>query len=147
MEVYIGRYKILADRNELIKYQLGKSKRIKLEPLPMKVLTMLIKNKGKVVHRSSFIDEIWDKNDNVGEKALNKCISRIRDVFEGENIIETIPKSGYSLTTSPRISSGLFDKIDKVKLKIVLIFIGLVLLILILIKSHILHIVTHRLFG
>jgi hypothetical protein len=72
----------------------GKS--IRLEPRLMKLLFLLIENRGQVVKRELIINQVW--NDYPGaEEGLNQAISGLRKFLEDDQkkIIETIPKNGY----------------------------------------------------
>ena len=82
---------LLPDRNELRNKKTGDSK--SLEPRLVKILTILLKRQGKVVTRQSLINSIWG-NYNSGEELLTHSISMIRKQV-GNDLIRTIPKSGY----------------------------------------------------
>lgn len=89
-----NRFSVDASRNEVS----DKMKRdpIRLEPRLVKLLCLLIENRGRIVKRELIIKEVWDDYPGAGE-SLNQAISGLRKLLEDhqKNIIETIPKSGY----------------------------------------------------
>ena len=50
----------------------------KTEHLLAKLLEILAENAGSVIHREAFISKIWYGNDNVGNPALTKAVSKLR---------------------------------------------------------------------
>lgn len=63
---------------------------------------LLLLHKGKLVARQDFINEVWEGNTWVGEKALTRNISRLRSLLKQYGLeqwcqIKTHPKKGYSL--------------------------------------------------
>src|SRR5439155_24551848 len=60
-----------------------------LEPRVMQVLVALYRGGGDVVTRDQLIDSCWDGRI-VGDNALHRVISRIRDVA-------SIPQSGFAI--------------------------------------------------
>jgi TolB-like protein/DNA-binding winged helix-turn-helix (wHTH) protein/Flp pilus assembly protein TadD len=85
--------------------------RVKLQPQPSKVLTLLVSRAPKLVTREEIFEEIW--GDTVVEESnLNFCIKQIRialgDEAETPQYIETVPKRGYRFihhveATSPQV--------------------------------------------
>ncbi|TDF35012.1 hypothetical protein EYS14_21785 [Alteromonadaceae bacterium M269] len=69
--------------------------------LPFKthsVLMALLDEPGVLVSREKLIDEVWDGNFLVGDKALTQAIWTLRKLFDQhDDLIETVPKSGYIL--------------------------------------------------
>ncbi len=63
------------------------------------VCELLLENRGRIVTREMFLDQIWDARENyVDESTLNVHISRIRSKlgnFQGTSYIETIKGFGY----------------------------------------------------
>lgn len=72
-----------------------------LEPRIMQVLVVLARADGNVVSRADLIDRCWGGRI-VGENAVNRVMSRIRNLAEtmgaGSFRLETITKVGYRLT-------------------------------------------------
>lgn len=63
---------------------------------------LLLLRKGKLVSRQTFVDEVWEGNVWVGEKALTRNISRLRSLLNTHGLgqscrIKTHPKKGYSM--------------------------------------------------
>ena len=71
-----------------------------LEPRVMRVLVALARAKGKVLSRDDLIELCWD-GQIVGDNAIDRVISRIRQVFAelaGDTVrVETITKVGFRL--------------------------------------------------
>lgn len=88
------RFKVDASRSEVSDKMTGKS--IRLEPRLMKLLNLLIENRGQTVKRELIIKEIWDDYPGA-EEGLNQAISGLRKLLEDDQkkIIETLPKTGY----------------------------------------------------
>ena len=68
---------------------------------------LLLLHKGKLVARQDFVNEVWEGNTWVGEKALTRNISRLRSLLKQHGLeqwceIKTHPKKGYSLNIEPR---------------------------------------------
>lgn len=64
---------------------------------------LLLLRKGQLVPRQAFVDEVWEGNAWVGEKALTRNISRLRSVLKTYQLdrycdIHTHPKKGYSMS-------------------------------------------------
>ena len=71
----------------------------RLEPRVMQVLVALARAEGSVVSRDDLIASCWGGRI-VGEDAINRCVARLRRLFEtsGSNAsISTFPKVGYRL--------------------------------------------------
>ncbi len=71
---------------------------VHLEPLVVKTLAFLIRNRNQVVSKDDIVEAVWGHND-VSDAALTRCIFEIRRAF-GDNarapkVVETIPKVGY----------------------------------------------------
>ncbi len=63
---------------------------------------LLLLQKGKLISRQTFVDEVWEGNVWVGEKALTRNISRLRTLLKEHGLdqscsIKTHPKKGYSM--------------------------------------------------
>lgn len=71
-----------------------------LEPLPMRVLSVLAAHRNEVLSAERITDWVWGPN-HVGESPVAHAIARIRRALGDDprhpTYIETIPKSGYRL--------------------------------------------------
>lgn len=78
---------------------------VKLQGKSIHVLAHLAANHTKVVSREELIDEVWNGNVYVGEKALTNAIWQLRNTFktngESSQVVETIRGIGYRLVDSP----------------------------------------------
>lgn len=75
-------------------------RRIKLQPQPSKVLTILASRPGETVTREEIQQQVWGEELFVDfERGLNVCIQQIRgalnDDADAPRFIETLPKRGY----------------------------------------------------
>ncbi|WP_240036214.1 winged helix-turn-helix domain-containing protein [Pseudoalteromonas sp. A757] len=90
-----------------------------VQPKFIEVLTVLARAYPRVVTREEIIEQVWDGNLFVGEKALTNAIWHLRKTFktllaisEEEReaseleIIETIRKSGYRLKVAPTFTNA-----------------------------------------
>lgn len=71
---------------------------IELTKNEMRILTFLIKNKGKIVSRDSLISDLWESEEFIDDNTLTVNITRIRKKLEDcgiENIIKTKRGQGY----------------------------------------------------
>lgn len=86
---------VLEQRSEKVMLE---EKEIKLTKIEYKILTLLVGNAGKVVHRFQIIDEIWGEETDITTRAVDMHIHRIRSKHnELEKRIETIYQRGYRL--------------------------------------------------
>ena len=74
--------------------------RVRLQPQPLKVLSMLLERAGEVVTREEIQAQIWGNETFVDfERGLNYCIKQIRaalnDDAETPRFVETLPRRGY----------------------------------------------------
>lgn len=83
-----GQYLINPDRNEI--------NEMKVEPRLIKLLCLLMENKGNLVSRTYIIETVWNGYGG-GNEGLTQAISFLRKLFNDtdKTIIETISKSGY----------------------------------------------------
>ncbi len=92
----LGEWRVHADTNEVIR----PGERVRLEPKVMDVLVLLLRNRGRVVPRSEFLDAVWP-GVVVGDEALSQAVIKLRralrDDARSPRYIETIPKRGYRL--------------------------------------------------
>ncbi|MCG8464311.1 MAG: winged helix-turn-helix domain-containing protein [Xanthomonadales bacterium] len=63
------------------------------------VLMQLLDQQNKLVTREQLIEQVWEGNFLVGDKAISTAIWKLRKVLEGSSVsIDTIPKKGYRLS-------------------------------------------------
>ncbi len=87
------------------------SRSIRLEPRVMQVLVALARARGAVVSRDDLIASCWGGRI-VGEDAINRCIARLRRLFEatGSGVsISTFSKVGYRLDLAGDETGGLLS--------------------------------------
>jgi TolB-like protein len=82
---------------------------VALEPKTFDVLTMLVRNGGRLVTKQQLLDGVWPSSF-VAEEILSVHIARLRkalgDREGGAQYIETVPRSGYRFTTTPVTIGG-----------------------------------------
>jgi TolB-like protein/DNA-binding winged helix-turn-helix (wHTH) protein/Tfp pilus assembly protein PilF len=79
--------------------------RLKLQPQPFKVLSILASRPGEAVTREEIQQQVWGSETFVDfERGLNVCVQQIRaalgDDPEAPRFIETLPKRGYRFLAS-----------------------------------------------
>lgn len=77
-----------------------------IQPKQMDVLCYLAQQYPNIITRQELIDNVWNGNQNVGEKSLTNTIWHLRqELQESETdsvIIETIRRAGYRLLVEPK---------------------------------------------
>ena len=72
---------------------------VKLEPLPTRLLTVLIERAGHVVLRSELLRMAWPEGTRGTERGLNTAVRQVRgalgDSAERPRFVETVPRRGY----------------------------------------------------
>ena len=66
----------------------------------LKIITLLVKNKGRIVSREEIMNDLWDSEEFIDDNTLTVNITRIRKKLEEiglKNIIETKRGQGYIL--------------------------------------------------
>jgi DNA-binding winged helix-turn-helix (wHTH) protein len=91
-----GDFELDLDREELRR----DGRRVKLQPQPFKVLTLLVTHAGRQVTREEIRRHVWPDGTFVDyEQGVNFCIKQVRealrDVAERPVYIETVPRRGY----------------------------------------------------
>jgi Tol biopolymer transport system component len=85
--------------------QFDQNAKISMQPKQIDVMYYLASNYPRVITREELIDNVWQGNVGVGEKALNNTIWHLRQtllqVSAQEGVIETIRKAGYRLLIEP----------------------------------------------
>jgi TolB-like protein/DNA-binding winged helix-turn-helix (wHTH) protein len=94
--VQFGVFELDLLRGELRK----KGVKIKLQDQPLKVLRLLLENRGEIVNREQLRDHIWPANTFVEfDQGLYSAIARLRDTLgdtsESPRFIETVARRGY----------------------------------------------------
>ena len=83
------------------RYQLRKGDRVlKLEKIPMEILTLLVESNGQLVNRDQIIERIWGKGVFLDtEHGINTAIRKIRQALgdnpEQPRFVETVTGKGY----------------------------------------------------
>ena len=85
--------------------------KIKLQEQPLRILEMLLANRGELVTREELRSKLWPSNSFVDfEHGLNKAINKLREALgdsaENPRFVETIPRRGYRLVSTPEKASG-----------------------------------------
>jgi len=93
-------------------FELRRGRRtIKLERIPLKVLLLLIQERGKVVTREGIADRIWGKAvfvdvDNGINTAIRKIRQALNDDPQGPRFVETIAGIGYRFIAALEPTDG-----------------------------------------
>jgi DNA-binding winged helix-turn-helix (wHTH) protein/tetratricopeptide (TPR) repeat protein len=74
---------------------------VALPPKTFEVLTLLVRRAGSLVDRDTLMRELWPDSF-VEEANVARHIWTLRQVFGGEEFIETVPKRGYRFTAPVR---------------------------------------------
>ena len=78
---------------------------VRLQPRIVEVLQRLAETPHELVSREELLEVGWDDGYHVSDEALTKAISLLRKAFsecgESTNLVRTIPKRGYMLSTIP----------------------------------------------
>ncbi|NVK54708.1 MAG: winged helix-turn-helix transcriptional regulator [Alteromonadaceae bacterium] len=80
-----------------------------LQPKFIDVLNYLVQQYPKVVSRQELIEQVWQGNEYVGEKALTNAVWHLRQALKADNsdeVIETIRKTGYRLLLAPDVDAA-----------------------------------------
>jgi DNA-binding winged helix-turn-helix (wHTH) protein/TolB-like protein len=87
-------------------------RRVPLEPKSLRVLLLLVKAKGKLVSKSTLLEEVW-KGTFVDESTLTRAIALLRkqlgDDRRQPQFIETVPTIGYRFI-APVVEQSAADK-------------------------------------
>lgn len=79
--------------------------RVRLQPQVLRVLELLLTQRGQVVTRDEFRERLWPSDTFVDfDHGLNKAVNRLREVLgdsaDSPRFIETLPKRGYRFIAS-----------------------------------------------
>ncbi len=84
---------------------------VPLQPLPARVLALLVRNAGRLVPRQVFHEELWPHSVVDHDKGLNTAIRQVRDALGDRAVdprfIETLPRRGYRFVHPVRVTDGL----------------------------------------
>lgn len=67
---------------------------ISIRPKTCQLLILLLKNAGSPVSKQTILEKVWS-NSVVAEQVVFQSINELRQLFENEAVIKTIPKQGY----------------------------------------------------
>src|SRR3984885_7298458 len=84
---------------------------VKLQPQPLRVVSVLIERRGEIVSREQLRTTIWGDTTFVEfDQGLNYCIRQIRVALRDDasqpNYIETLPKQGYRFIADVTLPSN-----------------------------------------
>jgi TolB-like protein/Flp pilus assembly protein TadD len=85
--------------------------RIKLQEQPLRILEMLLAHPGQLVTREELRSTLWPSDTFVDfDHGLNKAIAKLREALgdsaESPRFVETIPRRGYRMISTPSKASG-----------------------------------------
>ena len=75
-------------------------RKIPLQPQEARLLEYLMRNRGRVVSKTTILDRVWDYSFNPHTNAVEVCVCRLRDKIDGEasvRLLHTERKVGYVL--------------------------------------------------
>jgi TolB-like protein/Tfp pilus assembly protein PilF len=83
----------------------AKGEHVELRPRSVAVLRLLAEQAGRLVTKDELIAKVWD-DVAVTEDSLTQCIADIRKAIgdEERRVLRTVPRKGYMLVPSPRIT-------------------------------------------
>lgn len=91
-----GEFELDVDRTELRRA----GRQVRLQPQPMKLLALLLRNPGRVVTRDDIRAELWSDGTYVDfDQAVNFAVKQVRDALgdsaERPVYLQTVPRRGY----------------------------------------------------
>jgi TolB-like protein/DNA-binding winged helix-turn-helix (wHTH) protein/Flp pilus assembly protein TadD len=93
-------------------YQLSfKGQAVRLERIPLQLLSLLVERRGQVVSRSEILESIWGKGVFIdSENAINTAVRKLRRALKDDadtpRFIVTIPAKGYRFVAPVLLSNG-----------------------------------------
>ena len=74
-------------------------KPVRLEPKPLKLLSLLLRNHGEVITREEIVAEVWEGRVTV-DHTISTAVGKLRKALAEVSAIsiETVPRTGYRLT-------------------------------------------------
>ena len=106
-----GEFELDVDRAELRRG----GRQVRLQPQPMKLLAMLLRNPGSVVTRDDIRAKLWADGTHVDfDQAVNFAVRQVRDALgdsaDNPVYLQTLPRRGYRfiapVETPPRIDEA-----------------------------------------
>jgi len=97
---------------------LGVEGPVSLQPLPSRVLTLLVSQAGALVTRDEIKQRIWGETTFAADQALNAAIRQIRIALDDSatqpRFVSTVPRKGYRFVARVEAGSGPppFDPVD-----------------------------------
>jgi DNA-binding winged helix-turn-helix (wHTH) protein len=97
------------------RYELRRGDRVlKLEKIPLELLTLLAESNGRLVSRDEIVEKIWGKDVFVDtEHGINTAIRKIRQVLsddpEQPRFVQTVTGKGYRFITP---ATSIEDRIE-----------------------------------
>ena len=90
--------------------------KIKLQDQPLRILEMLLAHPGQLVTREELRSRLWPSDTFVDfDHGLNKAINKLREALgdsaESPRFVETIPRRGYRLISTPGKDSGRIESL------------------------------------
>lgn len=93
---------------------------IRLEPLLLNLLLLFVQQPRQVVSRERIIEALWEGNERVGNPALTKAISKLRQLFiqyfNTPDLIDTLPKKGYRFTADVKYEENVLKSLQENRL-------------------------------
>src|SRR5215831_16408300 len=85
--------------------------KIRLQEQPLRILEMLLAHPGQLVTREELRSRLWPSHTFVDfDHGLNKAINKLREALddsaESPRFIETLPRRGYRMLSSPGKAPG-----------------------------------------
>ena len=80
---------------------------VPLQPKVFDTLLVLVQSGGHLIEKGEFMRAVWPDDEFVEEQNLNKNISKLRQALgeggNGDNYIQTVPKSGYRFAAEVKV--------------------------------------------
>ena len=90
-----------------------KGETLTIRPKTCQLLLLLIRNAGQPVNKQTILDEVWSDSV-VAEQVVFQSINALRQLFQNEDVIKTIPKQGYvwlpTVTERPKNNTLAIEK-------------------------------------
>lgn len=92
---------------------------VRLQPQPLRVLTVLVERRGEIVSREELRERVWGEATYVEfDQGLNYCIRQVRlalrDNASAPRFVETLPKQGYRFIAAIEGGAELVTKPEEV---------------------------------
>lgn len=83
----------------------GITRTLDLTSKEFRLLTFLIRRKGRVCSREALLDEVWGRGLNVVDRTVDSHVSHLRKKLEGAVLIEAVTGEGYRLSEASPVSA------------------------------------------